>query len=335
MIRTGRAARVTDSSEVAEARRAAIECVRKLRMSETVEGKAALVATELATNILKHGGGGSILFGEDEETRVVTITAIDKGRGIGNVANAMRDGYSTAGSSGTGLGAIRRAAALVDIYSQPDHGSAVFCRIEDDTPQPPSMLPPSRITIGGICLPKAGEDQPGDDWTATVTRDVVTVSVVDGLGHGPAAATAANAAVRIFTRGADSAIEQLMQDAHGALRPTRGAAVGIARIHAALGRLDFVGVGNIAGAITSDEATRRVVSNNGIVGHEMRKVQTFSYPWTASSVLVMQSDGVSASWNAGSYPGLMHRDAALIAAVLYRDFCRGTDDATVVVAKAS
>jgi anti-sigma regulatory factor (Ser/Thr protein kinase) len=335
MTRAGRAVRVTDSSEVAGARRVAIDCAGKLRMSETAAGKAALVATELATNILKHGGGGSILFGEDEDAGVLTITAIDKGRGIGNVATAMRDGYSTAGSPGTGLGAIRRAASVVDIYSQADRGTAVFCRIEDDTPEPASMLPPSRIVIAGVCLPKAGEDQPGDDWTATVTRDVVTVSVIDGLGHGPAAASAANAAVRVFARGADSSIEQLLQDAHGALRPTRGAAVGIARIHAAAGRVEFGGVGNIAGAIAADDATRRMVSLNGIVGHEMRKVQTFSYPWTASSVLVMQSDGVSASWNAGSYPGLMQRDAALIAAVLYRDFCRGTDDATVVVAKAS
>jgi len=127
----------------------------------------------------------------------------------------------------------------------------------------------------------------------------------------------------------------LFAEMHGVMRPTRGAAVGIARIEAASGRLDFCGVGNIAGTIASDDAVRRVVSLGGIVGHEMRKVQTFAYPWTASSVLVMQSDGVSASWNASAYPGLLQRDPAVIAAVLFRDHCRGNDDATVVVARAS
>ena len=73
----------------------------------------------------------------------------------------------------------------------------------------------------------------------------------------------------------------------------------------------------------------------GIAGHEMRKVNVFSYPWTPASVLVLHSDGVSGSWNANSYPGLVPHDPSLIAAVLYRDHCRGTDDATVVVAKAS
>ena len=336
MTRAGRCVRVSDSSEVAGARRVAVECSVKLGMGATAEAKAGLVATELATNVLKHGGGGTILFGEDEELQSLTITAFDKGRGIGNLNTAMRDGYSTAGSPGTGLGAISRAASFVDVYSLPDRGTAVFCRIDgDEASRPRPLLPPSRVTIGGICLPKTGEEQSGDAWTATVTRDVITISVADGLGHGPAAATAAAAAIRIFAHGADLQVERMMEDAHGALRPTRGAAVGIARIHAAAGRLDFAGVGNIAGAIVTDEGVRRVVSLNGIVGHEMRKVQTFSYPWTASSVLVMQSDGVSASWNAGQYPGLMQHDAALIAAVLYRDFCRGTDDATVVVAKAS
>jgi hypothetical protein len=67
----------------------------------------------------------------------------------------------------------------------------------------------------------------------------------------------------------------------------------------------------------------------------MRKVQTFTYPWTPSSLLVMQSDGVGTGWNLADYPGLAEREPALIAAVLLRDFCRGTDDATVVVARSA
>jgi anti-sigma regulatory factor (Ser/Thr protein kinase) len=337
MTQLGRIMRVTDASEVAGARRAAAKCAAALRLNETVAGKAALIATELATNILKHGGGGSILFGSEErDPSTLVIVAIDKGRGIENVNAAMQDGFSTAGSTGTGLGAIRRAATEFDLYALEDRGTAILCRIEDETLRRPVVEANPRVTIGGVCLPVAGEDQPGDAWTSIGTRDGMTIGVADGLGHGPAASTASAAAVRIIAERSQTPLDGILKDAHGALRPTRGAAVGLARIHAAQSRVDFSGVGNIAGTITDgDGGMRRVVSLNGIVGHEMRKVQTFSYPWTAASVLVLQSDGVSANWNAANWPGLMQHDPALIAAVIYRDHCRGNDDATVVVAKAS
>ena len=334
MIRTSSIVRVVDGSEVSTARRMATQCAQEIGLSETAAGKAALIATELATNLLKHGGGGAILFGTEDEPATLTVTAFDKGGGINNVGAAMRDGFSTAGSAGTGLGAIQRAATHFEVFTS-DKGTALLCRIADEVPRAQTNVVPQRIAISGINVAKPPEHESGDAWTTTGVRDVITISVIDGLGHGPAAATAANAAVRVFREGESHELERLLNDAHAALRPTRGAAVGIARIFATQGRMEFVGVGNIAGAIVDDDGTRRVVSQNGIVGHEMRRVQTYTYPWTSSSVLVMQSDGVSASWNASAYPGLITRDPALIAAVLYRDFCRGTDDATVVVAKAT
>ena len=322
-----------DGSEVANARRAAVACAATVRLSETSTGRAALVATELATNLIKHANGGTLLFGTNDKTMV--IVSLDKARGVMNLAAAMADGYSTAGSSGTGLGAVRRASASFDLYALPDRGTAILTTIEDAAPQTPALRAPSRIGVGGICIPKTGEEENGDAWTASLSRDVVTISVADGLGHGPAAATASSAAVRVVAERVEQPIEHILQDAHGALRPTRGAAVAVARIHLTAGRTDFIGVGNIAGTIVTDDAMRKTVSLSGIVGHEMRKVQSFSYPWLASSVLILQSDGVSANWNAANYPGLMQHEPALIAAVLYRDLGRGTDDATVVVAKAS
>jgi anti-sigma regulatory factor (Ser/Thr protein kinase)/serine/threonine protein phosphatase PrpC len=337
MIRIGRSARVGDSSEVAGARRIAAQCAEELRFSTTVTGKIALVATELATNLLKHGGGGLLLLGSEEDApqRSMVLIALDKGPGIANVPTALKDGYSTAGSAGEGLGAVTRAAATFDIYSQADRGTAVLVRIEEDVPVKVQIEPPPRIVVGGVCMPKMGEDVSGDGWNASLKRDVVTIAVADGLGHGHAAATASRAFVRAFGENPDEDLPRMFETAHAAMRATRGAAVGVARIFPAQSRVDFVGVGNIAGTIASDEAVRRIVSLNGIVGHEMRKVQTFSYPWSASSALVLASDGISTSWNAASYPGLMQRDPALIAAVIYRDHCRGTDDATVVVARAS
>lgn len=333
MIRLTQQVRVHDSSEVANARRTALACASAARLSETASGRAALVATELATNLLKHAGGGTLLFGSNGNA--VTIVSLDKGGGMPNVNAALSDGYSTAGSAGTGLGAVQRASTSLEIYTRPDRGTVILTTVGDAAPSAPLIHAPSRMVVAGICIAKPGEDHTGDAWVAEVSRDAATICVADGLGHGPAAATASSSAVRTVSERIAQPLEHILQDAHGALRPTRGAAVGIARIHLAAGRTDFIGIGNIAGTIATDDVTRKMVSLSGIVGHEMRKLQTFSYPWLASSVLVLQSDGISASWNATNYPGLMQHGPALIAAVLFRDHCRGTDDATVVVAKSS
>lgn len=334
MIRITQAVRVHDASEVADARRTAVACAAALRLSETSTGRAALVATELATNLIKHASGGTLLFGSNDKS--LAIVSTDKGRGLLNLSVALSDGYSTAGSAGTGLGAVRRASASFDVYALPEKGTVIYTTIGDAVhSSPPVLQAPSRIVAGGVCIPKLGEDQNGDAWTGNLGRDVVTIAVADGLGHGPAAATASAAAVRTVADRFDQPLEHILQDAHGALRPTRGAAVAVVRLLLTAGRADFIGAGNIAGTIVTDDTMRKMVSLPGIVGHEMRKVQSFSYPWLASSVLILQSDGVSANWNAANYPGLMQHEPALIAAVLYRDHCRGTDDATVVVAKAS
>lgn len=339
MIRINRIERVGDPSQVAVARRAAMQCAETLRMSERTAGHAALIATELATNLLKHGGGGSLLFGADESSEAaLTIVAIDKGTGIANVVAAMKDGYSTAGSPGTGLGAVERSATTFDIYTLPDKGTVVYCMISDKAPRTPPLAAPCRFAVAGIALPKPGETACGDAWAMASESngtESVTIGVADGLGHGPAAAIASAAATRVLAVSGDIPLERILEDAHGALRPTRGAAIGIARVHPRLRRVDFIGVGNIAGTIVDEDEMRKTVSLPGIVGHEMRKLQTFSYPWSPTSVLILHSDGLSANWSTKPYPGFQQHDPALMAAVLYRDHCRGTDDATVVVMKAS
>lgn len=313
----------------------AVECAETMHLSSGAVGRAALATTELATNLVKHAGGGSIVFGSDDDaSKVITIIALDKGAGIPNLGTAMRDGYSTAGSPGTGLGAISRAATQFDVYSASGKGTAVLCRVGEDEDGPALPVRRPRISVGGLCIAMHGESESGDAWDVTTTSDWTTITVVDGLGHGGAAATASRAATRIVREKPEAGLEESMHAAHGALRVTRGAAMAMARIHTGLRKLEFIGVGNIGCSIATDQVTRRTVSLPGIVGAEMRKLQTFTYPWDGESVLVMYSDGIGSSLGLDSYPGLASRDPALIAAVLYRDFCRGTDDATVVVAKS-
>jgi anti-sigma regulatory factor (Ser/Thr protein kinase) len=337
VIRSSTAVSVNQQSDVAAARRTSQDCAAALDFSTQGAAKVALIVTELATNLVKHGGGGSIVVGsDDEEPSVLEIFSIDKGRGIASLPAAMRDGYSTAGSAGTGLGAIRRQSQSFDVYTHPGHGTAIFCCVVDDERVPREGFPArdAALRVAGICVPKTGETASGDAWSSTRGHQTVTIAVADGLGHGESAAIASTRAMVVFRERERESLQELLADMHEPLRPTRGAAVSVARIHLASRKVEFAGVGNVSGAIVEETATRRLVSHGGTVGAEMRRVQSFTYPWTASSILIMHSDGLSGSWSFDSYPGLSQHSPALIAAVLFRDFCRGRDDATIVVAKA-
>jgi hypothetical protein len=90
-------------------------------------------------------------------------------------------------------------------------------------------------------------------------------------------------------------------------------------------------VGNIACRVEASTANRHLVSYNGTVGHVLRKVQEFSFPWPKGALLVLHSDGLVTHWDLAAYPGLSARHPGLIAGVLYRDYDRGRDDVSVVV----
>ncbi|MBO0726304.1 MAG: SpoIIE family protein phosphatase, partial [Blastocatellia bacterium] len=198
--------------------------------------------------------------------------------------------------------------------------------------RPPSGTLPPPLEIGAVCLPKPGEVACGDDWAVEWRAGHCVVLVADGLGHGADAAAAAMAAVNTLRTHPNLAPAALIEFAHGALRSTRGAALAVADIDLAQ-EVRYAGIGNIAGMILASGGARHMVSHAGIVGHEARKIQEFAYPWTQDSLLVMHSDGLATHWNLDQYPGLVGRRPSLIAGVLYRDFTRGRDDVTVVVAK--
>jgi anti-sigma regulatory factor (Ser/Thr protein kinase) len=320
---------VDDASHVGTARRAVVTLAQRLGCSETAGGKVALIITELATNLVRHGGGGELLVRPmADAANSLEIVAVDRGPGIASVDQAFRDGYSTGGTNGTGLGAVRRIADSCDIFSAPGAGTAVLARIGLDRPRDHRSP-----TVSGICVAKQGEEVCGDAWASAVFADHWSVLVADGLGHGPAAALAGSEVVRVFREHPAADPADFLSFAHAALRPTRGAAVGLAVVWPARREVTFTGIGNIGGVILTAGASRSFVSHAGIVGHESRKTQSFSYPWSVGSVLVLFSDGLQTRWNLERYPALAARDPALLAAVLYRDFARGRDDVTVVAGR--
>jgi hypothetical protein len=241
----------------------------------------------------------------------------------------LRDGFSTSGSPGNGLGAIMRLSAFMDLYSTTQTGTALLARLWS---VPKSARPDGRLTFGVVSVPHPGESVCGDAWAATQDGGRCLLMIADGLGHGPPAAEAALAAVRIFRDNPQLGPAAVLQAMHGALRSTRGASVAVAETDLDARLLRYAGVGNVAGCVLAAGVSRSLMSHNGTVGHEARKFQEFSYPLPEGATLVLHSDGLASRWDLASYPGLAGRDPALVAGVLYRDFGRGRDDATVVVA---
>lgn len=317
---------IADASQVGAARRAADELARSLGFDETTAGHVSLIVIEAGTNLVKHGGGGQILLrGVDEvDRRHVEIVALDRGPGMANVARWQDDG--------PGLGVLRRLSCELDIYSRVGHGTAVLARVGERTCEP-GAHGHRGIEVGGFCIAMPGEDTCGDAWEEESRIGGTTLLVADGLGHGPAAAEAAEESVKAFRALRGRSPAERVDAIHAALRSTRGAAVAVADVDLETRVVRFAGLGNISARLVGEGRVRHLVSHNGTAGHAARQIDEFTYPWAARDLLIMHSDGLASQRDLDGYPGLADRHPSLVAAVLYRDFTRGRDDVAVVVAR--
>jgi len=324
---------VHDQSQVGEARREATLLAGKLGLDEETAGRLSIVVSEAARNLSLHGGGGEIIVSslDGRKQPCVELLAIDRGPGM-DLQKCIRDGYSTAGTPGTGLGAITRLADAFDVHSAPG-GTVLMARfVSRRTPRHHHQ---ESLDYSATSVPFTGETLCGDAWAAVQTHSTNTFLVADGLGHGQYAEEAAREAVRIFHHSNGASPSEIIDHAHGALRSTRGAALAIARIDPHQQKLVFAGVGNISALVAVDGVSRNMVSLNGTVGHLMHRVQEFVYPWTNNAMLIMHSDGLGTRWDLKNYLGLAQRSPGVIAGVLYRDFSRQRDDVTVLVARCA
>lgn len=325
---------VVERSQVHAARQAAQDVALSAGFGETDAHRVGIVATELASNLVKHAehGGQLLLRGSLGANAEVEVCALDRGPGMQDALRSLVDGYSTAGSQGAGLGAVRRLADEFDIYSQPGRGTAVLARLR---PQAAGPARPAVWNVAGVSVAMPGEQVCGDAWGVVTDRGRAVIGVMDGLGHGIYASEAARAAMAAVSSRTDGTSAEILTAIHEALRHTRGAAGTVVSIEPRGTVITVAGVGNVTAAVVADGHIRQAVSLGGILGHEVRTFRQYQYPWPAGALLVMHSDGLVSHWSLDSYPGLRLRHPALVAAVLYRDYQRGRDDVTVVVGKAA
>ncbi|MFI0720681.1 ATP-binding SpoIIE family protein phosphatase [Streptomyces sp. NPDC021224] len=327
-----------DQGLASAGRREAAGLARRAGLTEGRAADLALAVTEAATNLQKHADDGALAlritaFGDGA---AVEVLALDSGPGIADIGAALRDGSSTTGTLGVGLGAIQRLADEFALHTLPGRGTCLYARFTALPPGAAEPVPAPRFS--GLTRPIGGETQCGDTWAVRQEQDAggaphLLAMMCDGLGHGPLAARAADAARTAFRTSSATDPAALLSDIHRGLRGTRGAAVAVARVDPAARTVSLCGVGNIAACVLGVASRQPLMSVPGIVGHNFPRLQTFSAALPPGHVLVLHSDGLTSRWQPAQFPGLTSQAPAVVAAQLLWQAGTRRDDAGVVVVK--
>ena len=325
---------VRREDQVGELRRLIAENLHASGFDEQQIARAGLVVTEIAKNLLKHTEkGGEILYRTRQcnGRRELEVISLDRGPGISNISLAMQDGFSTAGSPGIGLGTIQRNVDAFEIFSRPGAGTAILVRMWKSTSDGEADEEP--FAVGGVAVPASGETCSGDGWFYHHRPGELTVAVVDGLGHGEKAKEAATRALETFSQCHAQPLSEILAEMNLACRGTRGAAAGVARINTAEQHIRFAGIGNISASVVAPDGMKKgIPSINGILGMHAGQIPEQTAVWHPGNYLVMHSDGLLNRWD-GKWIVQRPRELTLKAALMYRDFGKGHDDATVLIAK--
>jgi anti-sigma regulatory factor (Ser/Thr protein kinase) len=340
---------IKEEAHVGAARRGVRRFAAALGFSEDRLAELDIVVQEIGTNAVRYATGGGCLHWAQTlgEESGLELFYYDKGPGVYDLERALRDGVSSGGSLGTGFGAMRRLLDEFDVYSsvkgttrrlttarRTTYGTALLGRkwvapLATEEQRERARRVPRRI--GAWSRPRPGEEANGDAYCIKEHDGETLLAVVDGLGHGRGAREAAKAALDTLGQWEGESLGELIMGVHDALRSTRGAVMGAVVLSPARHSFTYAGVGNIEVRVLGATEPARPIPSNGTLGARLSQVRVWPHRWDEGTTLVIASDGISATWDAAAYPGLVTRSPQLLAGVLLRDFARSSDDATVLV----
>lgn len=334
---------ITEEADIGALRRRLRQFAVRLGVDQRL-AQAELVATELATNLLRHAKPGGWILARPLPPSSIELIAVDRGPGLPDgehhpggsarlgTRHAPRTRTGWPGELGAGLDVIRRGASHFDLHTGPGAGTVVLAAVDLSEPDHPERsISPGRRGWAGVSV-GLGEAC-GDGWAVVELRDGLAVAVVDGLGHGPLASEAADAALRAFAAAPDD-LDRFVLRAHQAMLPTRGGVVAVCRLYPHRDELQYRVVGNISGRVVAPHQTRSLPAPPGTLGTQATppRATTGCLPWPAGAVLLLWSDGLRSGIEPPD-PALLHHDPAVLAALLHRDYTREHDDATIVAVR--
>lgn len=302
--------------------------------SEKKVGELDIIVAELVSNLVKHAGGGQVLVSLMEENGIqcIELICIDSGPGMTDVHRMVADGVSTKNTLGQGLGAMKRLSDLFQIYSQKNWGTVILIRLF--TEEPPHVRKMASNEIRSVVLPKPGETECGDGFFSVVNKDYIKVFLGDGLGHGPEAAAAVIEAGRAFMEFDSINPVDIIRHINVEVKRTRGLVGTAAVFDVSEKKWRICGVGNISTKFISPSQSRNLMAYNGIIGLNLpRTLNAQEVAFEKGQNLIMCSDGIKSKWDTVRFPALQRYDPSMLAASLYKDFGRYTDDMSVAVCK--
>ncbi len=322
---------IEHESAAGRVRRAASELARRLGFEEHRCGEVAVATSELATNAYRHAIAGTALLRirRQGDAAAVETVFVDSGPGIADLEAVSRDGHSSRGTLGVGIGAAMRLASSYECYSMPGKGTVTAATFWDAGTSAPAQ------TVHGLTRSMNGENRCGDAWAYDTDGKITRILLADGLGHGELAAIASTAAVYAFRATASRSAAAIMQTINTALRGTRGAAAAVIVIEKSTLSTTFCGIGNVSVWLDGIDGRKGLGSVPGIAGAYAKQPRELTLELNPHTTIVMHSDGLTSKWNLSDYPGLRGRDSLLVAATLLRDAGIHHDDASVVVMRTS
>lgn len=305
-----------------------------LGFSETKVGEVDIIVAEMTSNLVKHAGGGEILVCtiEDGQEIAMEILCIDNGSGISDPKRMTEDGQSTANTMGHGLGSIKRMSDVFQLYSLKAWGTIVLSRVYKDKPK--ATVKKDGLDVRMFVVSKPGEEVSGDAASQKLTRNEIQLFLGDGLGHGPDAHHAAMEAVKSFQACTESDPIEIIRHIHPTVKRTRGLVATAAVYDKKEKCWSIAGVGNISTRMYQHLVPKTLLPYNGTIGMTIpNTMKAQQIPLEAGQLLVMCSDGIRSRWDLAKYPGVLKCDLSILAAVIYKDHSRRTDDTSVLLAK--
>ena len=294
-----------------------------------------IIIAELTSNLIKYANGGELLYRAhlSEGQNQIELYSIDQGKGIDNIVKIMSDGYSSSNTLGQGLGAIKRLSNDFQIYSMRNWGTIQYIKICDksETPASPAV---SGLNYATIRVNYPGEKVCGDGYHLKQLKNGFQIFVGDGLGHGANANEAVQQAIKAFRQTRETEPEAILREIHDEVKKTRGLVATVATVDYKTESWSICGIGNINTRIFRGMENKTYTPYNGIIGHNIpRTLNSAVVPYEKHQVIVMHSDGLRTRWNLNDLASIIKQNPGVIAAALFKDNIRGTDDATVFVGK--
>ncbi len=325
---------IQDRSFVSFVKREIRNAAVQAKFSESRVGTIDIAVSELTSNIIKHAGSGELLyrFTTKSNSGVFEILCIDGGPGIRDISNAMKDGVTTTNTLGQGLGALKRLSDTFYIYSIVRWGTICYCKIYSSTQI--TEVETAEVKVKGLNVCKPGQKVSGDGFEIIHGQNFTKIFMGDGLGHGKEAHDAVQLAITHFKISAENDPSEILRAVHDAVKKTRGLVATAAVIDHSRKIWKLCGVGNIAARLSEGLLSKSYVSYNGIVGLNIpTTLKNHQSEFTRHQCLIMTSDGIRTRWDLSQFPSILRYDPLMLAAVIYKESARKTDDMSILVAR--